>query len=271
MDCIEFENYLRERNIKESTIRKYVSVFENIPEYVFTSIENINKFLQERARKYNDATVYSAVIKHYLRARKLFEWLQYLAPVKIYRRKRPANYYDLQTIFDILDNMPTEQYRIAGYVQLFAGLRAFEVMNLTRKDISILSNKAILQVRTAKREPYQAIVVGRGFEVLKTYLEKHNFKEDDFVFHKEIRTISVENKIKTNTTYYQKEIRKTAESLGLKLTSHDLKRNLGRLLYEKLGDVYKVKEMLHHAKVETTLRYIGAVSTREAEEVLKQI
>jgi len=266
---MKFEEYLETLPIRESTLRKYQNLFKNIPEKVLNSIDEINRFLAERSRKFNDSRLYYAVIKHYLTYKEKYDLIRKMRYPKNQRQIRIPNYYDLGTIFRILDNMEKENYRVAGYVQFFGGMRASEVMRIKRKDVKLFKDYAIVIVRTAKREPYEVKIVGKGFEVLKSYLKKQNFNSEALIFCSETRSASEEHKISTNIRYYQKELKKAGYSLGYEITPHDLKRNLAKYLQEKGVSVEEIKEALHHKNIETTLIYIGKVSTKRVEKALK--
>ena len=266
-----FQKYLESIGIRETTLNKYINAFQNIPKEIFDSAEEINLFLSRRARQFNDARLYYAVIKHYLRYKRKFEWLSLIKYPQLTKKKRTPNYYDLETIFRILENIQEENYRIAGYVQLFGGMRAFEVMQIRREDIKLFKNYAIVVVKSAKRNPYEVYLYGKGFEKLRQYLNKHDFDAKDLVFCKNTNSKDLETKIRTNVRYYQEAIRKASEVVGLKLTSHDLKRNLAKFLQKQGLSLEEIKEALHHANISTTLIYVGKISTENIKKVLENV
>ena len=268
----EFEEYLRSLSLKESSIKKYLVVFRNIPSFIFDSIEKINRFIADRSREYNDAVLYFAVIRHYLRMKGKHDWVRAIRYPRIKRIKRSPTYLNLETIYKILENIPDENYKIAGYVQLFGGMRSFEVMQIRRKDINVLDEEAIITIRTAKRDPYEAIIIGTGFRKLKEYLEKHDFRDNDLIFCKKTNSLDEEHLIQTNIRYYQEAIKTSARDLGYTFRSHDLKRNLARFLrYEKGLEIEEVKEALHHSQIDTTLRYVGKVNKERIVSALKYV
>lgn len=267
---MEFEEYLRTLPIRESSIRKYETIFNNIPKDIFDSVDKINLFLAERSRNFNDSRLYFAVIKHYLQFNKKFDFIQQLHYPKNHRQVRTPNYYEIPILFKILDNLKTESYKVAGYIQFYGGLRAIEVMSVKFKDIKLFDDYVLIFIRKAKREPYEVKIVGTGFKKLVQYLDKHSFTPNELIFCKPTKSVDEPTKIKTNVSYYQREIKETAQSLGYELTPHDLKRNLARYLQSQGIAIEEIKEALHHKNIETTLIYIGKISSQRVYSVLKE-
>lgn len=266
----DFEDYLKSIGIKESSMKKYLGTIQQIPSDIMSDANKINFFLSERNREYNDATMYYAVIRHYLRMINRYDILRKIKYPRIKRLKRVPTYLEISEVYKILDNIAQENYKVAGYVQLFGGMRSFEVMSIKRKDISMLNDMFIIVVRSAKRDPYESVIVGKGYEVLINYLNRHEFHDDQLVFAKKTNSRDIETMIRTNTRYYQQAIRDSAKELGYIFRSHDLKRNLARYLrYEKNLAIEEVKEALHHSKIETTMRYVGKVNRDRIISALK--
>ena len=58
--------------------------------------------------------------------------------------------------------------------------------------------------------------------------------------------------------------------LNGKLATHSMRKSYAQRLYDETRDLYLVKEMLGHASIETTLKYLG-VNYRVAREATEAI
>ena len=72
--------------------------------------------------------------------------------------------------------------------------------------------------------------------------------------------------IETNRKYYSKMLK---EYVGIR--THDLKRILAETLKQKKVPIYTIKTLLHHKRIDTTMRYFDEINQREAATELTKI
>lgn len=273
MNDKRFEKFLWSQPLRESSIRKYIYAFRAIPSFSLDdstdtdkdeTIENINAFLSSMARKKNNA-LYSIVIKKYLMYKRRFDLLPAIASPRFNERKRKSRYLDEDELFSRMHSIEPECYKVASFVQLFGGMRASETLRVQLQHIQTYENYFLIDVLKAKTSSYTAKIVGKAYFLLKDWLEKNPFKPYSFVFCKKGRDgeISIEN----NYRYYFDAI-KNAVNIG----THDLKRNLARILAKKKVPSQQIQQALHHKDFSVTQRcYIGELSFDETPEVFNAL
>jgi integrase len=145
-------------------------------------------------------------------------------------------------------------------------LRGIDLLKLKVKDVatgvSIQSRAMIIQQKTGR--PVQFEITKPTREVLAQYIKNQTLAFNDFLFQS--------RKNKTNhlsTRQYQRIVKEWINSIGLDsnlYSTHSIRRTKPSLIYKKTKNIRVCQLLLGHAKLESTVRYLG-VEVEDALEV----
>lgn len=178
---------------------------------------------------------------------------------------------------ELLLNRVSEQPKTYLFlmVAIFTGARPQAILNLQRKHISFSQNK-ITFMAMKKRPPYSVAIHHRLYNVLKEWTS--DLKENDFVFYPE--NPAIDKSIHISYSGIKKTIQPTMDLLfnkGLlandrinKVTLYTLRHSFGTLLSNHGANAFVIKELMNHAKFDTTNRYVK-VSQQETVKYINAI
>jgi len=151
------------------------------------------------------------------------------------------------------------------YVLIYTGLRLQELLDLEMGDLDI-TNQEIL-IREGKGQKDRLVPIHpRLIPILQAYLahRKASNNQSQFLFTgaQSEKPLSGKNV----RTICQKLTRET----GVYFTPHMLRHTCARLLIEADIDVFKVKEILGHSSITTTMTYVS-VSTENLKRTLSDV
>lgn len=145
-------------------------------------------------------------------------------------------------------------------------LRGIDLLKLKVKDVatgvSIQSRAMIIQQKTGR--PVQFEITKPTREILAAYIKDKTLTFNDYIFQ------SRKNKINhLSTRQYQRIVKEWIDSIGLDsnlYSTHSIRRTKPSLIYKKTKNIRVCQLLLGHAKLESTVRYLG-VELEDALEV----
>lgn len=140
--------------------------------------------------------------------------------------------------------------RDIAIIELFlnTGLRLSEVAGLKIDDVEFGEHQGKLKV-LGKGRKYREIPLNSDMrKILSQYLEKRKHIDCDFLF-----TTSTGKPLQPNSIY--RLVKRYAERAGIELHPHMLRHTFAQTLIDKGTNVFDVKYLLGHEKLETTMRY----------------
>ncbi|MFA6171954.1 MAG: tyrosine-type recombinase/integrase [Patescibacteria group bacterium] len=246
-DFVDYASYLRDdRGVKRSTSGHYICALRTFWRWLYR--QELVKFDDSYipVPKDNDKEHYPYVVKQ-----------------------------ELDLILNYFDEFYSEQLRDKTIIAFLAatGLRLGEMLAMEIGQIDLDDKKAT--ARTFKRtnhfrEIYWDDETNRllknWLEVREKYMEKANF-QSNALFISLARTKIGKPSCKSNV---QKMIRKVRKNLGIKkkITAHSFRHGFGHKAVENQIHPRHLQIMLGHAKLNTTMFYMG-VSNKEVEEIYR--
>ena len=149
------------------------------------------------------------------------------------------------------------------------GLRVSAIVGINISDIDFDNNTITV---TEKRKATWKVMIGeKTKELLKTWISEREmlmkgYPETDALF------IS-KNKSRMSTVAVRNMLSKDTNNIDKHITPHKMRSTCGVNLYEATGDVYLVRDQLHHKNIETTKIYVGVSNAKRmmATETLNNI
>jgi len=147
---------------------------------------------------------------------------------------------------------------------LFTGMRVSEILGLKWEDIDLKKRQIVVKAESSKSRKQRVIPISDTllFELRK--LRRLNAGSSHFVFLYEDQKTGKPRAVKTIRRAFENACRRA----GIKdLHFHDLKHTAGTRLIENGADPISVKDILGHAKLETTEIYLHSSLKRMHEAV----
>ena len=136
-------------------------------------------------------------------------------------------------------------------------LRSCDLVALRVSDVvvagSIRERAVIVQQKTCR--PVQFELTEQTREAVHAWMTKHALHQGEYLFPSRIHTCQ-----HLSTRQYARIVNQWVESVGLdshKYGTHSLRRTKAALIYKKTGNLRAVQLLLGHAKLESTVRYLG--------------
>ena len=151
------------------------------------------------------------------------------------------------------------------YLLVYTGLRLQEMLDLEVPDVNLVSREIL--VRQGKGQKDRIVPIHpRLLPILKNYLaerkSRRNYSRYFFTGAQSEKPISGKN-VRT-------VCQKLSHETGIYFTPHMLRHTCARLLVEANVDVFKIKEILGHSCITTTLTYLS-VSTESLKSSISEI
>jgi integrase len=131
---------------------------------------------------------------------------------------------------------------------------------------AIRDRATIVQRKT--RRPVQFEILEPARSTLLTWLERRGGALEDFVFPSRI-----DHSAHLSTRQYGRLVDEWVSAIGLKpqdYGTHSLRRTKASMIYKQTGNLRAVQILLGHAKIESTVRYLG-VDIEDALELAEAI
>jgi len=260
----QFEEYLRDRLsiTSDVTIHNYLSAVEHFfTHFKKVSERNVYRFLKQH-RNY----LYLSAMKHYLK----FKGIDIdLEKARIKKAKQPLPYtFDLDDFVECVKNIQIDakEVRVKDVKWLIlmgihTGCRRKELFNLKGKDLD--KQEMVVYVRR-KGGRVDKIKLGKFFkEFFDFVFNEKGILDEEYVFFTDCKSR------KSAYVYYRKLIDKSnlphKYKWMLKRT-HNWRRAVAMFILEKTRDVFKVKEILGHVNIQTSMIYIQEWMREKARE-----
>ena len=271
-DLIDFNEYLKAKNLNESSVYVYSSA---VKKFLYTKpdvskVDSYNDFIFEHAIKKRSTYVYDA-LKLYVKWKyekdpRAQSITRNLLKPKLQDPKRNVRYLDEDTREMIISLLKNYKHRIIARVQNSAGVRAGDVIRLKRGTISY-------EVDEAHNIPVMRIdFEGKGKkhfvkwiydEKIQTQIDlfiKSNVLDTEYYFlERGTRTCTIHMNYLLNYQAYWKDLKQALALTGVdykEWASHDFRRAFARNVWNDTKDPVILKEMLNHQQFDTTLRYL---------------
>jgi len=273
-----FEEYLEnKRGLKYSSITKYricIDKFLSLnPD--LENLEDYNNFLIESVRRKKSKYYYS-IIKIFVEwkiselnlRRKIVEGL--IKPKDFDSIKRQRKHLTDDKLIEVINNLVNEKHRIMAIIQTMTGIRAGDVLRL--KEGSIVpeeyKEKAVLRLNIDGKGDKQSRVhifdevaqqLIMDYITLNTGVNGYYFID---MGQKRKKQSKIDNEylmVRMNYEWYVTDLKQALELAGVNrndFATHDFRRCFARNHWEKYKDMEKLKRILNHAEVSTTLRYL---------------
>lgn len=133
------------------------------------------------------------------------------------------------------------------------GLRVSAIVGINISDIDLDNNR--IKVTEKRKKTYDVFIGEKTKQIIKDWMEEREkiligFPPTDALF------IS-KNKTRMSTVSIRKMLSKDTNGINKHITPHKMRSTCGVNLYEATGDVYLVRNQLHHKNIETTKLYLG--------------
>ncbi len=147
-------------------------------------------------------------------------------------------------------------------------LRACDLVTLRVRDVAHgdhVSSRAIIMQRKTHR-PVQFEITEQT-DALDTWIRRAQLRNEDYLFSSRLSRLD-----HLSTRQYARTVKDWATSIGLDPSSygtHTLRRTKASLIYRRTKNLRAVQLLLGHAKLESTVRYLG-IEVDDALEIAEQ-
>ena len=148
-------------------------------------------------------------------------------------------------------------------------LRGCDLVNLRVRDVAhgnqILTRAMVMQRKT--RRPVQFELTDQTREAVAAWIAKANLKSDDCLFPSRLQSSP-----HISTRQYARIVRRWVKSVGLDplaYGTHSMRRTKATLIYRRTKNLRAVQLLLGHARLESTVRYLG-IEVDDALEIAEQ-
>ena len=148
-------------------------------------------------------------------------------------------------------------------------LRGSDLTKLKVSDVShgnIISNRTMVLQQKTKR-PVQFEITEQTRLSISNWIDQAKLKADDFLFKSRFKKSE-----HISTREYARIVKQWVTSIGLdptKYGTHSLRRTKAALIYRRTKNLRVIQLLLGHAKLESTVRYLG-IEIEDALEMAEQ-
>ena len=148
-------------------------------------------------------------------------------------------------------------------------LRGSDLTKLKVSDVShgnIISNRTMVLQQKTKR-PVQFEITEQTRLSISNWIDQAKLKADDFLFKSRFKKSE-----HISTREYARIVKNWVSSIGLdptKYGTHSLRRTKAALIYRRTKNLRVIQLLLGHAKLESTVRYLG-IEIEDALEMAEQ-
>jgi integrase len=148
-------------------------------------------------------------------------------------------------------------------------LRGCDLVNLRVRDVAhgnhLLSRAMVMQRKTQR--PVQFELTEQTRETVAAWIAKANLKSEAYLFPSRLR-----NSPHVSTRQYARIVHHWVSSIGLDPAAygtHTMRRTKATLIYRRTKNLRAVQLLLGHARMESTVRYLG-IEVDDALEIAEQ-
>ena len=148
-------------------------------------------------------------------------------------------------------------------------LRSCDLVKLRVRDIAhgdrVAARAVTMQQKTQR--PVQFEITAQTREAVASWIQFAGLRADDFLFPSRVRSSP-----HVSTRQYARIVRRWIREIGLDASAygtHTLRRTKASLIYRRTKNLRAVQLLLGHAKLESTVRYLG-IEVDDALEMAEQ-
>lgn len=283
MEAALFKDHLEEnKQMKQSTIDEYTNV--------------IIRFLSENEGAdladiipYNRFLMRYSVKKHCSYHSPLKEFIKYKMPNALLRAEmaellisprrhnelvKERVYLDEDTILEVINGLVRFKHRMMGLLQHLTGVRYHDIISLKEEWLMYedYEGTEVLRMTLSGKGSKRNVVhifdpIATG--LLELYLENKQAREG-YVFLEDTLNYKTGNLrrgadlrphklMKRNYWWYLADLKQALVKAGVEpelWATHDYRRAFARRFWERHKDIHALKNLLRHASIETTMRYL---------------
>ena len=269
-DILNFEEYLKEKDLQGSTIRGYSSIVKKFLKDCnkIDSIEEYNKFIFEHGIKKRSNYVYDA-IKAFIKFKfdkdpRKANLLMSLIKSKIRDPKKVIHHIPDSDRDEIISLMKLYKHRLMAKMQNTLGVRAGDVLRLKRGSVNYeaYDDKNIVMRIDFEGKGRKHLIKWVFDQDLQTQIDlfiKSNLLDDDYYFLERKPNESITTSLQNQYNLYLLDLKQALKLYGVEFkgwATHDFRRSFARNVWNKTKDPVVLKEMLDHTQFDTTLRYL---------------
>lgn len=259
MDLKGFENWLREKEMAENSVKSYVTCVKIFgQQYDEFSKENVVEFKKTCCKKYKPQTT-----NHYIVALQQYSvYLDKPIKVKLLKEQHKSSVENVMSedIFNELIKKLKEDNRDRELINIMllamTGARISEALSITKKDV--LKGSVVLQTKGKVR----TIIIPKKFkEFLQPYMQEWNNSEP-------VMRKKCSDKAAVSSSYIQQQLRDIGRDYGIPLEymhPHAFRHYFAMRFLEKNNNMFLLADLLGHSGVNTTMIY-----TRMSQKQQKQ-
>jgi site-specific recombinase XerD len=214
--------------------------------------------IKERNLAAKTVNTYSAAIRFFFTVT-LSKPVNYL---QIPRMKTPSHLPVIATrneISKILDGCENLKHKVMILLAYGSGLRISEIARLRTIDIKADEMRIFILGGKGKKDRY-TLLPQNTLDALRLYWKKYRPRNtDNWVFPSK----SLPGHITTEGVSYAIETAATKASISTHVTGHTLRHDFATHLLEDGVEIVKIKEMLGHTSLKTTMLYLHLVNITE--------
>ena len=295
-----FKIYLiSDRNLSKATIKSYSDTFSQFLKFMKDEIginissikisdynrENILKFLRFLDEKGNSP---STINQRKAALASFCKYLKYEEPsiisdldaiLSIKTKKyvsKTISYMKAEGINLFLKQIDTSSLNglrdfIMMCLMVLMGLRVSEVINIKIKDFHMVKPQTLIILGKGRKERMLSIV-DRLVPYIDKYLESITRDKEDFAFlnhmNKQFTRFGLDYIVKK---YGDMARNISSELIPSDLSCHKLRHSCGASMARAGVDVVYIRDILGHASITTTQRYIGAIENESKQEILNNL
>ena len=179
------------------------------------------------------------------------------APIDYIDKNVSYSAYEMQVIFNNMNKLPDDMYRLALVLLVATGMRISEIVSIRRSMIKKIDGLYFIMVKSDKAERFQKSYISKSiYEYIKNYIEKHPSKTDFlFVnrFGNKTRTGSIAKILRDYPI--DNDLRNESGEI-IKINPHKFRHNIAVSLQNSGAPITIIQRILNHNSLETTKHYI---------------
>ena len=240
-----FMEYLKEHNIKQP-VRDDVIGYRDYLRQTYCS-NTVNSYM----------TAIRALFK-YLKIHKLYDNLAEDVKGAKYSTTPKKEVLSLEQMKEIYNSLTDVRERALFGLMISTGVRVWEVSNALIEDIKYHNGEVVLFILAKKRDS-KCEYVKLSYQVLDDIKKYIGNRTSGYIF-----TSTSNNSLGDglSTTSLRKLIKKIFKRFGIDkdtVSCHSLRRSFAVVSYETGSSIYDIQQVLHHANINTTTRYLKQV------------
>lgn len=240
-----FMEYLKEHNIKQPGRDDVISYRDYLRQTYCSN--TVNSYM----------TAIRALFK-YLKIHKLYDNLAEDVKGAKYSTTPKKEVLSLEQMKEIYNSLTDVRERALFGLMISTGVRVWEVSNALIEDIKYHNGEVVLFILAKKRDS-KCEYVKLSHQVLDDIKKYIGNRTSGYIF-----TSTSNNSLGDglSTTSLRKLIKKIFKRFGIDkdtVSCHSLRRSFAVVSYETGSSIYDIQQVLHHANINTTTRYLKQV------------